>query len=182
MNTHKVPTTLIVGAGNPYRGDDGVGIAIIRKLQEMQRASKKNDGDVVPIISSINHQNFVTELSRLDLLDIGTDGLSLLDLLPNYHQVIIIDAVNMGATSGTVRLFTPQEAKINITNDALSTHGFGLAEMLHLAEQLSLTSQTDIKIIGVQPKSVAFGAELSHEIQQVIPQIITIILERLQCH
>ena len=139
---------LVIGVGNPYRRDDGVGSKVIKILQQ------ENNSDFV-------------------LLDGGTDGLALLDQLAQYERAVIIDAVQMLESPGVVKLFAPSEAKIKIKNDVLSTHGFGLAEMFKLVEQLNI--KTDIKIIGVQPKDIDFGEELSEEVKKTIPQIIEII-------
>lgn len=158
-STETTKNILVAGVGNPYRSDDGVGIAV---LQELKKAQLQN-----------------LALPFADLVDAGTDGLALLDLLPKYQQVIIIDAVNMRATPGAVKVFTPQDARLNITHDALSTHGFGLAEMLQLAEQLGVTATTAITIIGVEPKSLEFGAELSAEVKQAIPEIVALIGKRI---
>lgn len=144
---------LIAGAGNPWRSDDGIGITIIERLHALQHAGA-----------------FYLAKDQVDILDIGTDGLALLDILPNYQKAIIIDAVEMNAPPATIKVFSPEEAKIKITNDALSTHGFGLGEMLKLAEQLNIPTQ--ITIIGVQPYDLSFGNELSSEITRVIDKII----------
>jgi hydrogenase maturation protease len=145
------PKTIIIGVGNPFRGDDGIGSAIIK------------------ILRTENSQNFV-------LVDGGTDGLALLDQLAEYEKAIIIDAVQMLEIPGIVKSFTPAEAKIKIKSDVLSTHGFGLAEMLKLADELNI--KTKITIIGIQPKNIDFGEGLSDEIKTQIPQILKLIKQR----
>ena len=142
---------LVIGVGNPFRGDDGIGSAIIK------------------ILRTENSPDFV-------LVDGGTDGLALLDQLAEYKKAIIIDAVQMLEAPGVVRLFVPEEARIKIKSDVLSTHGFGLAEMLKLADELNI--KTKIKIIGIQPKSIDFGEGLSDEIKNQIPQILKLIKQR----
>ena len=140
-----IDKTLILGVGNIWRQDDGTGPKIIAILQQQH-------------------------WSNVDLIDGGTDGLSLLDKLSEYKQAIIIDAADMDAVPGTVKSFTPEEALIKIKADALSTHGFGLAELIKLMQQLQISPK--LHIIGVQPKSVAFGNELTLEINSKIPAII----------
>ncbi len=140
--------TLIAGVGNPYRGDDGIGIEIIKILR------KEENPNIV-------------------LLEGGVDGLSLFDQLSLYERAIIIDAVFMGEAPGTIKLFTPGEAKIHIQSEALSTHGFGLAEVLRLAEEFAI--KTKIKIIGIQPESVDFGEGLSELVKSKIPLVLALI-------
>ena len=91
--------TLVLGVGNIIRRDDGIGPKVIQELQQQDRLN-------------------------VDLVDGGTDGLALLDIIANYQQTIIIDAVDMRLPVGTVKLFTSQEAKINLNSDALSMPAF----------------------------------------------------------
>ncbi|CAL7962498.1 hydrogenase maturation protease [Gammaproteobacteria bacterium] len=145
------PKILVIGVGNPFRHDDGIGPAIIKILQ------------------AEDNQDFV-------LIDGGTDGLALLDQLTGYEEAIIVDAVQMMANPGIVKSFTPAEAKINIKSDVLSTHGLGLAEMLKLVEELNI--KTKIRIIGIQPKDISFGEGLSDKIKNQIPEILKLIKQK----
>jgi hydrogenase maturation protease len=140
---------LISSVGNLYRRDDGVGVVVLRIL-----ASGNKD-------------------SNITFFDAGTDGLSLLDQLSSYEKAVIIDAVSMNEPPGVVKLFSPEEAKLKVTKDALSTHGFGLAEVLKLAEELNV--QTKIKIIGIEPKDIGFGEGLSDVVKGQIPVILDLV-------
>jgi hydrogenase maturation protease len=144
--------TIVIGVGNPWRGDDGVATEIIQRLSAKEH---------LPCI----------------FYDGGTDALALLDLIPQYGKAIIIDAVTMGAAPGTVRVFSPAEAKINIQGDALSTHGFGLAELLHFIEELSI--KTEIVIVGIEPEKIDFGLGLSAvvagKVEEVMAKVIKLI-------
>jgi hydrogenase maturation protease len=135
---------LVLGVGNPYRRDDGIGNEVIKVLSEQK-------------------------ISGFDLKDVG-DGLSILEIIEPYQKVIIIDACEMAESPGTVKVFSPEEAIIKIKNDALSTHGIGLAEVLHLIKALEI--KIDLKIIGVQPKEIGFGEGLSKIIKKKIPVIL----------
>ena len=148
--SHSIPMkTLILGVGNPLRGDDGVGPEVIRLLQGDQ----------------------LTE--NADLLDGGTDGLNLIEDIQAYERAIIIDAVDMRAPVGTVRVFSPDEAKINIVSEALSTHGFGLGEVIALLQQLGC--KTELTIIGVQPRSTNFGEPMSEEVAGAVDQVLSLV-------
>lgn len=140
--------SVVVGVGNTWRHDDGIGPYIINLLQQ---------------------QNF----NAADLLDGGIDGLALLDKLAEYKHAIIVDAVNMQQPVGTIKTFFPAEAKL-ITSDALSTHGFGLAELITLMSELDI--KTKVTIIGIQPANIEFGEGLTEEIQARVPAIIEIIV------
>lgn len=139
---------LILGVGNLLRRDDGVGIKAIELLR---------------------HE----KLSGVVIQDGGTDGLGLIDIIKPYSRAIIIDAVDMRAHPGTVKLFSSHDAKINIKNDALSTHGFGLAEVLGLMEQLGFT--TAVEIVGVQMQDISFGEELTDVVAAKLPYIVELV-------
>jgi hydrogenase maturation protease len=140
---------LIVGVGNVWRRDDGIGPEIIKLLKQEQ-------------------PNTLHEY-----LDGGIDALALLDYMQQYKRALIVDAAVMQLPPGTIKVFTPHEAKIHIRQDALSTHGFGLAELIYLMDKLE--AKTELKILGVQPQDISFGKELSAEVKAVIPQLIDFI-------
>jgi len=142
-------STLVLGVGNPFRRDDGVGPAVIARLQSDER------------------------LKGVDVLDGGIDGLALMDYMQGYQKVLIVDAVNMGANPGEFRLFSPQEATLSITADALSTHGFGVAEVIALMDKLDI--QVDMRILGIQAKDVTFGEGFSPEISARLDDILELV-------
>jgi len=140
---------LVLGVGNSYRRDDGIGPAVIARLQT----------EKLP--------------EWVELLDGGTDGFALLEAIKPYTRALIIDAVQMGMSPGDVRAFSPGEAALKVTTDALSTHGFGLAEVIGLMETLAI--KTDLRIIGIQAKDVSFGAEMSQEVSSKIENICDMV-------
>lgn len=142
-------STLVLGVGNPFRRDDGIGPAVIACLQSDER------------------------LKDVDVLDGGIDGFALMDYMQGYQKVLIVDAVNMGAHPGEFRLFSPQEAVLSITADALSTHGFGVAEVIALMDKLDM--QVDMRILGIQAKDVTFGEGFSPEISARLDDILELV-------
>lgn len=72
--------TLIAGFGNVLRGDDGFGVAVLRRLGERGVAS-----------------------ADVELLDVGTGGIRLAqELITPYDRLIILDATSRGGVPGTV--------------------------------------------------------------------------------
>jgi hydrogenase maturation protease len=147
---------LILGVGNPFRRDDGIGPAIIARLRA--------EG----------------ALQGVDLVDGGVDGLTLIDTVQGYARVVIVDAVNMGAAPGEFRLFTPQDAVLSVSSDALSTHGFGLAEVVALMEKLDM--RVNMQILGIQAKDVSFGEGLSPELDCRIDTMLEVLHQIISDH
>ncbi len=74
---------VVAAFGNELRGDDGFGIAVLRRLEILGAADE--------------------EPHRVRLLEVGTGGLWLAqELMTPCDRLIIIDAVSRGTTPGTV--------------------------------------------------------------------------------
>lgn len=147
--------TLILGVGNPLRRDDGIGPKVIRLLSENRNSNKLPSGT--------------------DMIDGGTDGLGLIEYLKNYEKVVIIDAVEMGLAPGTIKVFTPEEAVISINTDSLSTHGFGIAELIKLAKELDINPE--LIVVGIQPEDVSYGEGLSDTVEATVDGVIEKVIK-----
>jgi hydrogenase maturation protein HypF len=141
---------LIIGLGNPWRKDDGIGPALIARLQENPELN-----------------------IHADCVDGGTDGLGLVSIIEPYERALIVDAVRMGLAPGTIKVFTPDDVILNVHSDSLSTHGFGLAQVIELLRKMGNT--TALTIVGIEPESVGFGEGLSPVVEKSLPEVIKII-------
>ncbi|MCA9922262.1 MAG: hydrogenase maturation protease, partial [Anaerolineales bacterium] len=129
---------LVLGIGNPLRGDDGVGTAVISALQHM------------PLPPDV------------ELVDGGTAGLEIVLLLQAYRRVIVVDAADMGLLPGEWRRFGGNTAVLpaNEANTVGTLHGAGFAEALALAEALDVLPD-ELVVFGVQPQRVDWVEGLS---------------------
>jgi hydrogenase maturation protease len=59
-----------------------------------------------------------------------------------------------------------------------SVHQVGILEVIHLSELVGRTPETTI--IGVEPKSLAMGLELSPEVAEKLPKVIEVVLEEVE--
>ncbi len=150
--------TLILGLGNPLRGDDGIGPAVIEKL--------RTHPDLPPYV---------------DLVDGGTAGLETAVLLQNRHKVIVIDAAEMDSPPGTWRRFTLDEAQLHMDEAQMrgTLHTVGLVEALALAEALEIMPQT-LVIFGVQPEHVDWEEGLSTAVADCIPDLCSQLLKEVR--
>ena len=99
---------LVIGLGNPDRGDDIAGILVARALAE---------GGV----NAIQHCG-----GTLDLIEIWEQA----------AEVIVVDAVFSGAVPGTLHVWNAQTTTLRRDFIGSSTHGFGLADTIELARTL----------------------------------------------
>ncbi len=144
--------TLILGLGNPLQGDDGVGCRVIEALERQ------------------------TLPEEFEILDGGTPGVGLVNLLEGRQQVIIIDAAEMGEPPGTVRQFSPEALTLTGSVERFSLHRSGVADALALAHTLGMKLPR-IVFYGVQPLRVGWGEELSAAVQAAVPRVVTAILQ-----
>jgi hydrogenase maturation protease len=103
------PPVLILGLGNPLRGDDGIGPCLIEELNRR-------------------------ELPKgVIALDAGTEGLDLLQVLEGWERAITVDAADVGRELGQFVRFTSKDARLIESADGFSLHDAGLTEALAVA-------------------------------------------------
>jgi len=154
---------LILGLGNPLRGDDGLGPAVIAWLQEHGLPA-----DVVAV-------------------DGGTAGLELVLTLMGYQRALIVDAADIGRAPGEWRRFTPDlqpafeqaVGRLEEKGPLLSLHTAGLAEALALGAALGVLPE-EVVIFGVQPARLDWSPGLSAEVQAAVPLVGREILRYAQ--
>jgi hydrogenase maturation protease len=137
----------IIGIGNPLMGDDGVGIAAAERLAAM----------ALP--------------EGVEVVDGGTGGLTLLDLMAGADKVILIDAVSMGKAPGAVIRFTPDEVVLAEDESVLSLHESGLPAVFSLGREMNLLPP-EVAIFGVEPASVEWRMGLSPEVEAALEELV----------
>ena len=153
--------TLVLGLGNPWRGDDGLGPAVIRWLQVR---------GLPPGVVAV---------------DGGTPGLELVLTLAGdhkgcvYRRALIVDAADLGRAPGEWVRFTPAQARLRADGARLSVHAAGLAEALALGEALG-TLPEEVVIFGVQPTWLDWQPGLSAEAQAAVPIVGQAVLQELE--
>jgi len=118
-----------------------------------------------PIKSDDNIGNVI--LDRLDLgnttkIKGGVTPENFIKELKDYDEIIILDALDFGGRTGEVRVFNPNEIK----DVLLSTHSIPI-DLLK-----KFLPSSEIKIIGIQPKNIKLGEDLSKEIENKIEEIV----------
>jgi hydrogenase maturation protease len=145
---------LVLGLGNPLQGDDGVGCRVIEALE----------GRELP--------------PGVEVMDAGTPGVGLINLLEGRQRAIIVDAAEMGRQPGEVVRFRPEDVTLTGSTERFSLHRTAVADALALAHALNLPLP-EIIVFGVQPGYVGWRDELSPEVAVVIPGLTDAILEEV---
>jgi len=145
---------VILGVGNLLLSDEGVGVHVANALMNM---------------------NLPPEVS---VVEGGTDGFRLLNVITETDRLIVIDAVKGGAESGSIYRFDIDDVRNCPVGFKTSVHQIGILEVIDLSELIGKRPHTTI--IGIEPKSLGMGMELTPEIKSKIPRIIELIFEELK--
>jgi hydrogenase maturation protease len=148
------PKTVILGIGNVLLSDEGIGVHIANELSSM---------DLPPGVSVIEG---------------GTDGFRLLNIITEADRLIVVDAVKGGAEPGSIYRFNIDEVRNVPSGFRTSVHQVGILEVIDLSGLIGKTPKTTV--IGIEPKSLRMSLELSPEIKEKIPRIIELVFEELK--
>ena len=146
------PKVVIIGVGNLLMKDEGIGIHTVQHLQEMELP-----GDI-------------------DIIDGGTSP-DIVACTRAGNKLIIIDAAKAGGEPGTIYRFKP-EGLVEDAGAVLSVHEMGVPQNLKLMA-LSGNEPSEVVFIGIEPKEIDWGTELSAELEMKIPDIIRVVLKEL---
>ncbi|MFJ3714780.1 hydrogenase maturation protease [Streptomyces sp. NPDC090057] len=138
--------TVVIGVGNPLRGDDGAGPAAVEALR-----GRVPDGTVLTVSDG--------EPARL------------LDLWDGADAVVVVEALRGApARPGTLHTFTAAEAAGRTAGTA-STHALGLGDCLALAEALGRLPRR-LVVHAVEVADVALGEGLSDAVRSALPELV----------
>ena len=145
----------VIGLGNILRGDDGIGPLVLEKLGEQADPS-------------------------LQLIDAGSDAFILLEHLIGTYPLLVVDCAQLNKQPGSICMFNVSDARLRENIASVSLHNFGFAGILRLAREIGPVASC--KIIGVQPKTIAFNEQLSDEVRASIPKIIELINQEMKSY
>lgn len=147
---------LIMGAGNTVMGDEGIGPRCVEEL--------------------VKYFEFP---ANVELMDAGTMGLSILDVLRGVDRLIVLDAAQgTGHEPGTVLLFTPAELAENQVMH--SAHDMRLVDVLKAAALTGVAPKSSV-IVGVQVQAITqWVLELSQPVEAAIPIACAAALDQLR--
>lgn len=145
---------VIIGVGNPLRGDDGAGPAVAALLKNR-----------VPAPVEIR----LCDGNAADLIE-GWTGRGL---------ALIADAVRSGAEPGTVRRIDATSEDVPALPVGSSTHGLGLAEAVAMGRVLDRLPEK-LLIYGIEGSSFTQGQEPSPAVTKGVQRAAERILAEIE--
>ena len=140
---------LVIGCGNPGRGDDGAGILVAQRLRELGLDARAYTGE----------------------------SLGLIDLWQHTDEVILVDAAVTGAPAGTIHVWDGRWSSLPGKAPA-STHGLGVAEAIELARSLNRLPSR-LQGYGIEGHCFDLGTRVSSEIQRAVEEVVRRIFARI---
>ena len=141
---------IVVGIGNALLRDEGVGCHVVHALEEIP-------------------------LPDVEIIDGGTCP-DVLQRLEGADKLIIVDAVKGGGMPGQIYRFHLEDITVE-QKPFLSLHDMNLVDSLMLMQLRHNIGEA--VIIGVEPREISWGLELSPELKEKMPQIADAVLSEL---
>jgi hydrogenase maturation protease len=145
---------LVLGLGNILLSDEGVGVRIVEALD----ASHDLPGEV-------------------DVLDGGTSGMELLDMVAERDCIIVADAVHAPGPPGRVIRLEGEEIRM-LFETRFSPHQLGLSDLLAALRLLDKAPRR-VVVIGVVPQELSLGMDLSPAVAVGRDAAMTLIIDEL---
>lgn len=135
---------LVAGIGNVFRGDDGFGSAVAKRLEQ----ESFPDG--------------------VEVADYGIRGVHLAyQLLEGYDLLVLIDAVPRGGPPGTVYVIEPDPVSADDGAAPIDSHEMSPGLVLGLLPKLG-GSVGRVLVVGCEPATAEPGMELSAPVEAAI--------------
>lgn len=140
------PRRLVIGIGNPLRGDDGLGHRLTERLKS-----------IAP--------------DELDIKSIAGGALELMDAWRDADEVVVVDATSSGAAPGTIRRFDAARENVPACLERASTHGFSLPEAIELARNIGELPR-ELIVYGIEGEHFGYGSSLSPQVEQAVDRLV----------
>lgn len=140
------PRCIVIGVGNPDRGDDAAGPTIARELRSLQSVD-------------------------IEIIEHSGEAATLILQMDGAEQAFLIDACVSGAPAGTIHRFDVSSTAMPALAPAFSTHGFGPAAAVELARALGQLPRRCI-IYAIEGASFETGASLSPPVAAAVVKVV----------
>jgi hydrogenase maturation protease len=151
-----VASALVIGIGNPDRGDDAAGRIVAQRLSMRSPAG----------VRIVEHNG---------------ESTTLLDCLNGAQCAYVVDACAIGRPPGTISRFDVTATALPPDTFACSTHGMGLAHAVELARALGCLPRRCV-VYAIDGRRFETGAALSPEVAAAAKRVADLIRNELRQH
>ncbi|MCP4716413.1 MAG: hydrogenase maturation protease [Deltaproteobacteria bacterium] len=150
-----VPKITVLGLGNTILTDEGFGVHFINRLSERYRFD-----------------------DNISLIDGGTQGYALLDIITDCEHLIVIDVIKMDDKPGSVYRFTREEIELHLP-EPTSAHEVKFPDVLCKAEMIGELPNLIFLCIVPQDHET-MSMEMTAIMQQRFPDMEKLLLKELE--
>ncbi|HJY64208.1 MAG TPA: hydrogenase maturation protease [Ignavibacteria bacterium] len=148
---------IILGMGNTLLGDDGVGIYVVQELR-----------------------NRCSAVEGIDFEYVSWGGFRIIDVLQNYKNAIVIDAINTNEKpEGYIHVLSHEELLHSIR--MVSFHDVNFATAIEFASMLNIPMPNKIFVYGIEVRNIeTFTEGLTPTAQKAADECIGMVMKRIE--
>lgn len=150
-------TILVLGLGNTLLSDEAMGVRVVEALTALEGTGED------------------PRARGLTCLDGGTMGLSLLIDMEDADALILVDAAQLGAEPGSLRVFEGREMDGFLKTRGINPHDIGLEDLMD-ALRLREAVPGHRALVAVQPQSLSVGDALTPKVAGALPGAVEAVL------
>lgn len=148
--------TIIIGLGNPLITDDSIGLRVVEQLKPL-----------------------LVDRPEVEVVEDYWGGLRLMEQMIGYDRAIVVDAIQTGASPGTIHLLSPDGIP---TQRSASAHDVNFSTALEFGRQadMQLPQNSQIRLVGIEAEDVlTFREHCTPAVEAAIPQAVEAVLAAL---
>ena len=142
---------VVIGVGNPDRGDDGAGRAVAQRLLERNACG-------------------------LEVRECSGEATSLMNAWTDFDDVVIVDACRGAGPPGSIHRFSPDDVERVARLQHASTHSLGVAAAFGLARALGALPSR-VVIYAIEARHSCDGAGLSPEVDRAVDEVVALVMQ-----
>jgi len=159
----KENTTLIIGLGNPILGDDGIGWVV---AEDIQKIIEESPGQFK---------------GEHDFMFLSLGGLSLMEMMVDYSNVLVIDSIHTGTHPNGTIFSLPLSRLPNLSSGhSTAVHDTSLTNALEVGKLMDFVLPDEVWIVAIETDEIyTFSEEISDTVSKSIPKTLDIIQKML---
>ncbi len=173
---------IVIGVGNPFRQDDGVGPEVARRVAEglgcepLRGHQDARVSDAVPGATPSDGDRSPTP-SEIEVVELDGEPTRLIEAWTDRRFAVVIDAVAEGGTPGSFQVECLGVGDPRLPERGGGTHAMGIGEAVALGEALDRMPE-HLVVVGVRGTSFGEGDTMTAPVLAAVGPV-TAVVERI---
>ena len=149
--------TVVIGVGNPVRADDGVGLAVARRVGQI-----------------------IGDAQDVEVTEVWAGGLRLAEAMVGFDRAVVVDALSGGPEpAGTVKKLSLDD--LGPARNASCVHDASLPTAIALCRSVGAVMPHEITVWGITGQDLeSFREELTDVVARAVPAAAQAIVNELR--